>query len=68
MELTEYMNNAIGRIFQNAILSLHFNTKEIRFLRRTAIEQKAAAKKTQGAGERGRRTRGASELCGKRQL
>ena len=45
MELTPYMNEAIGRIVKDAILSSRRNTKELRFLTQAAKMQRAAAQK-----------------------
>lgn len=45
MELTEYMNNAIGNIFTDAVFSSRFNAKELRFLSKAAKSQKQAAQK-----------------------
>lgn len=45
MELTEYMNNSVVHMFQDAIRSSQFNLKELRFLNRAAKIQKTAAEK-----------------------
>lgn len=45
MKITEYMNNAIGGVFQEAMLSSRLNVKELCFLKRVAKAQKAAAER-----------------------
>lgn len=45
MELTSYMNDAVGRIFREAMLSSRFAPKELAFLSRAAGAQKTAARK-----------------------
>ncbi|NCC69179.1 MAG: radical SAM protein, partial [Clostridia bacterium] len=45
MELSEYMNDAIGRIFRDAMFSSRFNAKELRFLNKAVKAQKEAAQK-----------------------
>lgn len=45
MELAEYMNDSIGNIFKEAVLSSRFNAKELRFLSKAAKSQKQAAQK-----------------------
>ncbi len=49
MDLTRYMNEAIGRMLGNAVLSSRHNPKELLFLTQAARTQRAAAKKRQRA-------------------
>lgn len=45
MDLTKYMNDAIGRMIRDAIFSSQLNAKELLFLNKTVKAQKEAAQK-----------------------
>ena len=45
MELTTYMNEAIGRMIRDAILSTRCNPRELRFLTQAAMKQQSASQR-----------------------
>lgn len=53
VELTSYMNDAIGRIFREALLSSRLNPRELAFLSRAAGAQKDAARRRSRAAADG---------------